>query len=67
MATEVGDTIEFVVDNKLLQKLMYDDDSLAVEDDEDRKIGVAVEEIIPESKGKLRVRAKVSWIEEPEV
>jgi len=66
MAAEVGDTIEFVVDIGLLTKLMYEDDTLAVEDDQDRKVGVHVKEIIPED-NKLRVRATVVWIEEPEV
>lgn len=67
MAAEVGDTIEFVVDNGLLTKLMYEDDTLAVEDDQDRKVGVHVEEIIPEEGNRLRVRAKVAWIEEPDL
>ena len=67
MAAEVGDTIEFVVDSKLLTKLMFEDESLAVEDEQDRKIGVSVEEIIPEANNRLRVKATVAWIEDPEV
>jgi len=64
MATEVGDIIEFIVGVGLLQQLMYDDESLAIEDpDTQLQVGVDVEEITPEN-GQLLVRGKVSWIEE---
>jgi len=66
MAAEIGDTIEFVVDNHLLPKLMYEDSTLAVEDEAERKLGVSVQEIFPADQGKLRVVAKIAWIDAPE-
>jgi len=58
-----GDYIEFETNADNIHKLLFEEDDLAIED-EGRKVGILIKEILPIQPGKLKVIAQIAWVEE---